>query len=215
MKTNVSKNEGDIEKKTALRQVLPNGTTVEGINESMQWWCEKCLGEGEIPFPYNDTQSVAVICSHCNTLSAYHWCSKCGFGGQIAVPGMEREPLYWVCQKCGTRYELPEGFYDNPIVFHPAAFAINRPISKYDLITVGWLKKAVLIWERYRLLNIIFIFAGLGVGLMTFLPQEIRSFGAVLMVILFPVQILFDIFTLIILSIFRGIYRRNIDQSSK
>lgn len=178
------------------------------MTETMQWGCNKCLGEGDIPFPFDCMHSKAIVCAKCNTLSAYHWCAKCGFGGQIAEKTSEKEPLYWVCQQCKTIYELPEGFYDAPIVFAPVAFAPQIIKNKYDLITIDWLKKAVLLWEKYRVINMIFIFVGLVIMMMIFLPEGIRIAGGILFLFLFFIQILLDIPTAIILEVFWGIYKK-------
>ncbi|HWQ45882.1 MAG TPA: hypothetical protein VN376_03385, partial [Longilinea sp.] len=176
------------------------------MTETMQWSCDKCHGEGDIPFPFDCTHSKAIVCTKCNTLSAYHWCDKCGFGGQIAEKTAEKESLFWVCQQCKTRYELLEGFYDAPIVFTPVAFAPYIPSNKYDVITIGWLKKAVLLWEKYRVINMILMFAGLVIMIMIFLPEGIRIAGGIVMLLLFFIQILLDIPTVIILEVFWGIY---------
>ncbi len=93
-------------------------------SDEIIWECRTCKGKGPIDHPAFDMQMpIFVICTHCQTASAYLWCSHCGISGQISETDFSNHPLQWICQSCQQKFDLPLGFYEVHIRFTPARFS--------------------------------------------------------------------------------------------
>lgn len=122
-----------------------------------EWTCMYCGGQGKVKYP-RDTGEIEtpalIICSNCSKPSAYVWCDKCGMGGAVAETEFIGSPKHWICIKCGTRYQLPERFYEIPFDFNPTKF--NDPewlrekfaIRTKRHITVRWIRNTILFFEK-------------------------------------------------------------------
>ncbi len=77
-------------------------------------WCEGCNQQGYI-FVDNLEGSYFVICKTCGWETSDVWCPQCGMGGEF-VRNIDKRPSSWKCSNCNTKYELANGFYDNPVM---------------------------------------------------------------------------------------------------
>jgi hypothetical protein len=84
-------------------------------------WCEKCNQEGFILIP-DIKRSYFVVCERCGWETSQVFCPNCQAGGEF-VRGIEERPTSWTCTSCSTQYELPMGFYQQPI---PLSLETNK-----------------------------------------------------------------------------------------
>lgn len=193
-------------------------STIETIYK-MDWWCTQCGGEGEIPFPGgpNHDQPTYVVCSHCSHPSAYGWCEKCGVGTQLEWVDIRKKPKFWECDNCKTEYRFPVFFYENPLIFYPDAFSDVQKIKEiqfireYGHITITWLKSAILFWDKYRIVPLIFSIVSLILAMIwdrNFTPLS-PHLGLIVfsLVTLFFLVFLVDIITWLISKVFLALYR--------
>ena len=120
----------------------------------MDWYCPRCCGEGEIVHNLTE-RPVFVICSNCGYGDAYVWCEECGVGGQISITDFNTRPMDWVCQFCGSKYHLPQNFYERPIIFTPEAFS-TKPLrllpfnKRFAKVSPAFLRNFLIYWNSYR-----------------------------------------------------------------
>ena len=77
-------------------------------------WCEDCDQQGYI-FIDDFESPHFVVCKTCGWETSDVWCPTCGMGGEY-IRNIAKRPASWNCPKCKTKYELPIGFYENPIM---------------------------------------------------------------------------------------------------
>src|SRR5215204_5986437 len=124
--------------------------TSEFEKEYSPVWCEGCDQQGYI-FIDNLEGSHFVTCITCGWETSDVWCPKCGMGGEF-VKNLRKRPSFWNCPNCKTKYELPQGFYENPIsLFIDNALPLSvRERLKKDFQSHQWNSPKNL-WENFQM----------------------------------------------------------------
>jgi hypothetical protein len=150
-------------------------------------WCEDCDCQGYI-FVDNFELPYFVVCKTCGYETSQVWCPKCQSSGEF-VENISKRPFSWQCSICKTKYNLPNGFYKNPITLftekvlpHPVQNRIredfqsaNNPSNTFQSLFAGLLAVVVLI--AVGLLPMLLIF--------TPLPWSIPGFVVTLLIFAF------------------------------
>jgi len=152
-------------------------------------WCEGHHQQGYI-FVDNPEGFYFVICDTCGWETSDVWCSKCGMGGGF-VKNIEKRPSTWSCPNCKTRYELPDGFYENPV---PLLIEVALPQSVRDRLKAEEqsrkLESQKNIWKNLFLFIALMIWSVIFIALMmlpialvlTPLPWSLPGFIVTLMI---------------------------------
>jgi hypothetical protein len=140
--------------------------TSEFEKEYSPIWCEDCNQQGHI-FVDNLEGSYFVICKTCGWKTSDVWCSKCGMGGEF-VRNIGKRPSSWNCPNCKSKYEILNGFYDNPIMLYTAEIL---PKSVLERIAKDFETSQSVSGQNpwFNLLKIIFLTVGLTIGAMVIL----------------------------------------------
>jgi hypothetical protein len=91
-------------------------TSPEFTQESLPIWCVQCDKQGLI-FVDDIEQPYFVVCKRCGWETSEVYCPKCNIGGEF-VEDVGKRPTSWRCPDCGTEYDLPESFYDKPVLLY-------------------------------------------------------------------------------------------------
>ena len=73
-------------------------------------------------------ESMLIVCSYCETPSAYGWCQQAGMGGEITGIVFSNFQRTWQCLECGLTHKLSKDFYEEQITFSPKRFVDVKEI---------------------------------------------------------------------------------------
>lgn len=140
---------------------VENDMTSEFDKDYLPIWCENCDQQGFI-FVDNPEGSFFAICKTCGWETSEVWCPKCGMGGEF-VRNIGKRPTSWNCPNCKTKYDLPNGFYENSLTLFTEEVL---PQTVLDRIEKGFESNQSTSTQNpwHNLLKIIFSFLGTLVG---------------------------------------------------
>jgi hypothetical protein len=150
-------------------------------------WCKDCDQQGYI-FIDDPELSYFVKCKSCSWETSEVWCPSCEMGGEF-VRHIGKRPSYWVCTDCKTKYQLPDGFYENPINLFPVEDLPIEVSQRIDSEQSAWHSA----WRKQQFYAIMILALGIAslvipwflmVKSLNFLPLPMRPIGLLIVTIL-------------------------------